>query len=253
VTEPLLHSLATDRDQAAETGLIPLKRSSFREQALREIRAGIITGTIEPGRIYSARALATDLGVSATPVREALLDLVRDGLVESVPNRGFRVTAPTDADLDEIFELRSLTEVPVTGIVAEQITPESVQLLRREVERGIAAADAGDLAEFLDADRNFHHGILELHGNRRLGELVDGLRLQTRLYGLPTLLQGGSLSASAREHADLLEALAAGNRRQAEDVMRRHLRHTRGIWAGLREALELEAAETGGDAVDDPS
>jgi DNA-binding GntR family transcriptional regulator len=225
----------------ADTGLIPLTRSSFREQALREIRAGIIIGTIESGRIYSARALAADLGVSATPVREALLDLVRDGLVEAVPNRGFRVTAPSDTDLDEVFELRLLLEVPVTGLVAEQITPASVALLRTEVERGIVAADTGDLVEFLDADRSFHHGILALHGNGRLTDLIDRLRMQARLYGLPTLQRAGSLSASAREHAELLDALARGDRDAAEELMRKHLRHTRGIWAGLREAMEADS------------
>jgi DNA-binding GntR family transcriptional regulator len=244
MSEPSGTSSSSDVKQSQKTGLVRLTRSSFREEALREIRAGIITGTIEPGRIYSARALATDLGVSATPVREALLDLVRDGLVEAVPNRGFRVTAPTDDDLDEIFELRSLVEIPVTGIAAKQIKPEALEYLQTEVVRGIAAVEDGDLAEFLDADRNFHHAILEQHGNQRLLELVDRLRLQTRLYGLPHLSQAGSLITSAREHGELLNALVAHDRRRAEEVMRRHLRHTRGIWAGLREAHELALEQT---------
>lgn len=220
------------------TGLAPLTRSSFREQALREIRARIIVGDIEAGQIYSARSLAAQLGVSVTPVREALLDLVNEGLVEAIPNRGFRITELTEADLDEIFELRLLLEVPAVGALAGHLSPREMDELRAYVERGIASADAGDLADFLDADRSFHLRILELHGNQRLVRLVDQLRLQTRLYGLPHLLEQGVLVASAQEHAALLNAISAASQEDAETLMRRHLRHTRGVWAGLRESPE---------------
>src|SRR4051794_4783192 len=84
---------------------------SLREQAVAAIRASIITGEAEPGQIYSVRQFADRLGVSATPIREALLDLAGDGLVEAVRNRGFRILMPSEQDLDEIYRLRLMIEV----------------------------------------------------------------------------------------------------------------------------------------------
>ncbi len=88
--------------------------------AKESIRVRIVTGEFAAGEIYSAPALAAVLGVSATPVREAMLELTADGLVEVVPNRGFRVVEPSQHDLDEIFELRLMLEVPAAERAAER-------------------------------------------------------------------------------------------------------------------------------------
>ena len=85
-----------------------LKQPSLRDQALRVIREGMVSGELEPGGIYSATALATQLGVSASPVREAMLTLVNQGLMEAVRNRGFRVLPLDDEDRREIYEMRCL-------------------------------------------------------------------------------------------------------------------------------------------------
>jgi DNA-binding GntR family transcriptional regulator len=92
------------------------------------------------------------------------------------------------------------------------------------------------LTGFLAADREFHLGLLELIGNRRLVDLVGHLRDQSRLYGLRNLVSEGSLMASSEEHHRMLDALVHGNSGEAEELMRIHLRHTRGLWAGLPEA-----------------
>src|SRR5262245_22313406 len=98
--------------------LSPLRASSLREQAAESIRAGIISGKIAADVIYSVPALASELGVSATPVREAMLDLVGEGLVVAVRNRGYRVIRPTAKDLEDILSIRLLLEVPTMGQVA---------------------------------------------------------------------------------------------------------------------------------------
>src|SRR5579862_6729020 len=89
-----------------------LRRRNLREEAVEVLRAAILGGELEPGSIHSAVGLAELMGVSPTPVREAMLELARSGLVEVLPNRGFRVTVVDDRDLDEIAELRKLLEVP---------------------------------------------------------------------------------------------------------------------------------------------
>jgi DNA-binding GntR family transcriptional regulator len=213
-----------------------LKALSLREQAGQVIRAGIISGELEPGEIYSATVLADRLGVSPTPVREAMLDLANAGLVEAVRNRGFRVLTPDERDLDEIGELRLMVEVPATRLVVERASEEELSALERVVADLESTAEEADLAGFLLADREFHIGLLEMTGNRRLVRLVDQLRDQTRLIGLKALAESRRLTESAREHREILEALQARDADRVEELMRVHIVHTRGIWAGRDEA-----------------
>src|ERR1044071_1524224 len=93
-------------------------RSSLRDEVVRILQAAIVTGDLRPGITYSAPQLAQQLGVSATPVREAMLQLVNDGLITTVRNKGFRVVELSDKELDEITELRRLIEVPTVGAIA---------------------------------------------------------------------------------------------------------------------------------------
>src|SRR5260221_9167673 len=88
---------------------------SLREQALSAIRSGIVLGEIKPGVVYSAPSIAAQLGVSSTPVREAMTELVTEGLATPVRNKGFRIVELTDHDLDEIFQLRVLLEAPTVA------------------------------------------------------------------------------------------------------------------------------------------
>jgi DNA-binding GntR family transcriptional regulator len=212
-----------------------LTQTSLREQAGQVIRASILAGELAAGEIYSASYLADRLGVSPTPVREAMLDLASGGLVEPVRNRGFRVLTPDDADLDEISELRLMLEVPALRTVVERASDTQLEALEEVVAAIEASAEAADVAGFLLADREFHLGLLKLHGNGRLLRLVAQLRDQTRLAGITELAREGNLAASAREHRDILESLRARDADLAESLMRRHLIHTRGIWAGRSE------------------
>lgn len=209
--------------------------ASLREEALRAIRAGIVTGEIRSEEIYSAPALAAQLGVSATPVREAMLDLVAQGLVEPIRNRGFRILPVTDSDLDQIHELRMLIEVPTVRRLAGQIPKKDIARLRRFAGESESAASAGDLVRFLEADRQFHLGLLEFSGNRRLVDFIAQLRAQARLYGLRELVEAEALVATAQEHFSLLDSIERGDAAMAGDEMVKHLRHTRGAWAGRAE------------------
>lgn len=216
-----------------------LTPANLRSQAADVIRASIVGGELEPGEIYSAPALAERLGVSATPVREAMLDLAKDGLVEPVRNRGFRVVVVDDEALDEISELRHLLEVPAMGIVIGRAGDEELMPLFEKVAAIERAAEIPDIAEFLLADRHFHLSLLGLTGNERLVRLVGQLRTQTRLIGLKVLAESGQLTASALEHRPILEAVCRRDEVMAATLMRRHLDHTRESWAGRIPAAEL--------------
>lgn len=207
-------------------------RENLRHRVVDALRAALVTGQMSPGRVYSAPALAEQLGVSATPVREAMLDLVKEGLVSTVRNKGFRVTELSARDLDQLTEVRKLVEIPPVVALAGTIRSEAEAGLRAIASDIEAAAAAGDLLAYIDADRRFHEALLGLTGNAQLVRVVLELRDRARLFGLARLAETGELIASAREHVALLDQLVAGDAGAVEASMRRHLDHVRHEWAG---------------------
>ncbi len=216
----------------ASSGLSPITAMSLRDQARRAIRAGIIAGNIEAGEIISVRTLATSLGVSATPVREAVLDLEKEGLLVAIRNKGFQVPVLSDRDLQEILDLRLLLEVPAMARLAGRLSRDRFEHFRALATAIGESADAGDIVGFLEGDREFHLSLLKELGNQRLTDSVALLRDQVRLYGVPNLAEEHQLSDSAEEHATLLEAVERGDAHLAAQLMNHHLQHTTGIWAG---------------------
>jgi len=207
----------------------------LRDQVADALRAALIAGELRPGVVYSAPSLAAEYGVSATPVREAMLDLAREGLVETVRNKGFRVLETTERDLDDFTELRILIEAPTVGRVTRTVAPEQLRALRPAAEETVAAARAGNLARYLEADHRFHLDLLSLAGNPRLVETVGDLRRRSRLHGLSGLGGTRVLVESAHEHLDLLDLMLAGEAERAEEHMRRHLDRVRSLWAVRQE------------------
>lgn len=207
------------------------KKSSYRERVADALRAALIAGELLPGEVYSAPTLAARFGVSATPVREAMLDLAKEGLVDTVPNKGFRVTAVSDRQLDEYTHIRALIEIPTVTELARTADPVSLEALRPAAREIVRAAAAGDLVAYVEADTRFHLGLLALAGNAHLVEVVGDLRKRSRLYGLTALVEAGRLLASAEEHLELIDALIARDEQATRAVMTRHLGHVRGLWA----------------------
>jgi len=226
---------AQDRGGAAplENGLPVLDRASLRDRARRAIRGSIVAGQIGAGELHPVSYFAAQLGVSATPIREALFDLAGEGLIEVVRNRGFRVPLLSEHDLDELYELRLLVELPAVVRVARERATLDTSLLRRLAGELVTQAQHRQLIEFLWTDRTFHLEVLAGLGNRRLVDMVARLRDEARLHGIASLLAGGQLVHTAAEHGELLDALESGDVDLVEARMGSHLRHTRGLWAGL--------------------
>ncbi|MFE7114882.1 GntR family transcriptional regulator [Streptomyces sp. NPDC057654] len=212
-----------------------LVQERLRDQVANALRAAMTAGELRVGAVYSAPVLAAELGVSPTPVREAMLALAREGLVEPVRNKGFRVTELSERDLDEYTEIRALIEVPTVGQIARTVPAGELEALRPVAREIVTAAARHDLIGYLDADRRFHLRLLALAGNDRLVEVVGELRKRARLYGLTGLDRSGELVASAEEHLELLDLLIGGDAPGAEACMRRHLGHVRSLWSAGRE------------------
>lgn len=210
------------------------REGTLRDQVSAAIRAALISGRMRPGATYSAPVLGEMLGVSATPVREAMLDLVREGLVEVARNKGFRVTEVSERELDELAETRLLLEVPIMGAVAESNRLDDQEALNRlhRMARALEdSAEADDLVSFMRLDTEFHTEFLALHGNREIVNLIRNLRSRSRLYGLEKLATAGSLVKTAREHAQMIELAVNRDRDGLENLTQQHIGHVRTIWA----------------------
>ena len=233
----------TSPNSAADLGSgMKLQASSLRDQALRVIRARIISGAMRPGELYALGATASELGVSVTPVREAVLELARERLVDLARNRGFRVREISDHELNEIVEFRKIVEVGAVRLVAERNLLEQASGLQDLAKATEKFAAAGDWVGFLDSDRDFHMGIMGHLQNERLLQVAGSLRDQSRLYGLDYVAGTESLIRSTHEHTALLDAIVAGQADEAAAIMDRHLQHARGLWAGKAESAAEPAA-----------
>lgn len=208
------------------------KQPSIRDTVTRALRSAIISGEMQPGRVYSAPSLGEDFGISATPIREAMLDLVREGLVVAMPNRGFRVTEVSGHDLAEVTELRLFLEPPAVEKATPLIPQSAFAGLRSQADDIVAAAERGDLVEYLSADSDFHLAILHYAGNARLVQLVQSLRSQTRLFGLAEMYERGHLTNSANEHHTIMDAIEARDAAGARAIVFSHIEHVRGDWSG---------------------
>jgi len=205
---------------------------SLRNRIGASLSDAIISGELAPGTLVSVPTLAAQFAVSATPVREAMLDLEQRGFVASVRNKGFRVTDVSEQDLREIVELRQLLEAPAMRALAARFPLETMPAWRGLADEIAVHAEKGNLTGFIERDRDFHLGLLAEYGNERLVHLVRELRTQTRMVNLARMTKSLELTESAREHHRMLDLLEQGDGEALEKLTLHHLEHIVGWWAG---------------------
>lgn len=216
-------------------GMLVAEVVSLREQVERALSSQIVAGEIAPGTVLTVPTLAADFGVSATPVREAMLNLARRGFLSPIRNRGFRVTDVSLEELRQLGEVRALLEAPPMRDIAGRLDEAEEKRLLELADEILVAGHEGRFQDYLETDTQFHLALLELTGNPYLVSLVRELRQQTRLIGLKQLAESGGLDASAREHAELIRLLRTGDGGGAEALMRHHIGHVAGLWSGQAE------------------
>lgn len=209
--------------------------TSLREQVEEILASRVIAGEYEPGRMLTAPTLAVEFGVSATPVREALLSLERRGFLSPVRNKGFHVTEVTDEELRHLASVRVMLECPPVRDLAGTLAPEAVAELRGYADAIVESAREGRLKDYLAADTAFHMTLIDLVGNPHLSQIVRDLRGRTRLSGLVGIAESVELQETAAEHHEILELLEAGDGEGAMRVLERHIGHVVGIWSGASE------------------
>ncbi|NYI93477.1 DNA-binding GntR family transcriptional regulator [Amycolatopsis endophytica] len=193
---------------------------------LDELKTAIVNGELVAGSLYSVHDLAERLGVSRTPVREALIQLAERGMVRFERNRGVRILQTSLHDLEEVFAIRLLLEVPATYRAVTQRTAAWVRDLDAQLKAMRVAADRHDEATFMAADRRFHEVINSASGNVRLARYIDSLRDMVLLRGSSTVDTSRTLADILAEHEEIFARIEAGEAAAAAESMRAHLLHT---------------------------
>ena len=209
--------------------------TSLRDQVVQRIRADIVAGYATPGTMYSVPALAEQLGVSTTPVREALLELSHGGFISPVRNRGFRVEATTLEDLRHGFALRELLERYAMQQVAERrlADPEPLRLLADEVADAVRREDGRG---YIESDRAFHNELIARAGNPMLTRMIMNLRDAMRLYGMDSAAGRRRQEESVAEHYRLIDFAMAGDSKGIGRLISHHILAWEPIFtAGLAE------------------
>jgi DNA-binding GntR family transcriptional regulator len=195
------------------------------EAAYAAIREGILSGEFARGQRLREEELALRAGVSRTPIREALRRLDAEGLVDFTPNRGARVTAWSEQELEDLYEARALLESHAAKLAAVRITPEELDELadvatqmERLSRKGAKAAD-----ELTTLNGVFHRSIAKASRNSQLDNLVRGIMDVPLVYHTFQHYSPARLRASSFQHSELVEALRSGNGDWAEAIMRAHI------------------------------
>ncbi len=226
------------------TGDDPPVRRSLTEQVMDFVRTATASGDMRPGELYSVYQLAERLGLSRSPVRDGLLRLEEAGLVEFARNRGFRIIPTTPQDVAEIFSIRLALEVPAARRAAMACTDELAAALKALEASMACAAQAADDETFFTDDQHLHDLLLEAAGSHRAREMVNRLRISTRLLGVSTAGRQRTYDDILAEHAPIVAAVTANDPRRAGLLMSEHLATTGRLLltqAAARQDLDLDA------------
>ncbi|AXF02290.1 GntR family transcriptional regulator [Paraburkholderia hospita] len=195
---------------------------NLREQVVERVRSEIVSGRTPPGSVYSVPGLATELGVSTTPVREALLELARSGLLVAMRNRGFRVERLSLEALENLFTMRELLERFALETLARQGLKDRNPLVKL-ADDVAQAVEAGDVPAYVAIDRAFHAAMVGQVGNPLLTKMVLQLRDDMRLYGIDSAEGLKQQKVAVQEHYQMIEFAAKGDVQQIGDLISLHI------------------------------
>ena len=199
------------------------KRSSLVDRAYEVIRHRILENTYPPGLNALESELTIELGISRTPLREALIRLEKEGLIKIIPRHGMRVLPMSPTDMKEIYEILTALESHAAEIVALRKPGEAELKPLLDATRDMnRALEANNLEEWAKADERFHKDLIEATGNHLLLEAVQQYWDRVHRARMITLQLRPKPENSTKEHAALVEMLRAGDARGAVGVNRRH-------------------------------
>jgi DNA-binding GntR family transcriptional regulator len=211
---------------------------SLNQKAYTEIRRRILNGELSAESPLSEYQLADELQLSRTPVREAVKRLEREGLVQSLPNRGTFVAELTVKDISEIYQVREQLEGFAAHVAADTMSDEAVERLEKEISVMNRLASEGRLLEIVDSDIRIHQQIIASTQNSRLIALLG--TLDDQMYRVRALFPQSPqwFKATLVEHTKIVKAIKAHDGAGAESAMKAHLRSAREY--AIRQSLPMD-------------
>ena len=198
-----------------------------------ELRGKILSRELKPAQRLLEVKIANEMGVSRTPVREALRRLANEGLVKIVPNSGARVASPSSHEMDNSYSVREYLEnMSVELACRTGMDKRTLERLDGLVRDGDAAYDAGDVDAFLAANNDFHRIIAEAGKNYVLSEYVDNIIQRTNVYIYFYSKFVEAENKSSGEHRAILRAIAQRDRIGAQELMKQHLERVHAMFSG---------------------
>jgi DNA-binding GntR family transcriptional regulator len=222
-----------------------VEQQSAAEAAAEVIRAAIVAGRLQPGQPLREGALSAELGLSRTPIREAMLLLQADGLVEINRNRGARIATYSRADLEDAYGLRAVIEAYAARRAATRVTPADLEALRQSCRRfdellAAQTGDSGEIPALVAENLRFHSIVQRCSGSRRVPPIIRGLIHLPLLYRAHAWYSPKQKVLSERHHHDITGALAGHDPDAAESLMQAHV-----IEAGNAALSAMDAREAG--------
>ena len=195
----------------------------LRELVADNIRQAILRGTFPPGMRLMELQLASDIGVSRTPVREAIRALELEGLVVMIPRRGAYVANISIKDINEVYEVRTALEVLAAGLAAERIDDAELDEMERTLITMSGLTPAHDIDKLVATDTKFHDIIYKASRNGRLISIVNNLREQINSIRGGSMVYPGRMADMMEEHRAIVDAIAQRDSDVAQQAVRTHM------------------------------
>ncbi|MDF1554161.1 MAG: GntR family transcriptional regulator [Deferrisomatales bacterium] len=209
----------------------PLPASSIRERVYEEIKERIVNGAVGPTERLVETRLAEELRVSRTPVREALHVLKMEGLLEPVARGGYRVRRIRWEEVEEICEIRAVSESLAARWAIERASPEDLLFLKEQLDAVEVQVREGRPESFVDGDAEFHEALVRASGSKRLFDICQSLRAAMLLYRIETLYDPEIAMRGISGHRRILDRLIDRDPVGVEAAIREHLAQVkRDIW-----------------------
>lgn len=206
----------------------------LRDVVFHTLRDAILKGELKPGERLMEMHLAEKLGVSRTPIREAIRMLEQEGLAVTIPRKGAQVASMTEKDLEDVLEVRDALDELAVSKACEKITETGYQDLEDAMAAFEAAVKSGDVREIVQTDEKFHDVIYRATDNPKLVNIVLNLREQMYRYRYEYVKDNADYEQLVQEHARIMDGLRRHDKKYVKGVMHTHLENQ---MEGVREVI----------------
>ncbi|MCI9124133.1 MAG: GntR family transcriptional regulator [Eubacterium sp.] len=197
----------------------------LRDVVFRTLRKAILKGDLKPGERLMELQLASKLGVSRTPIREAIRMLEQEGLAVTIPRKGAEVAKMTEKDMEDVLQIREALDDLAVQVACDKMTEEQLAELTLKMHHFENAVQDDQLEKIVEYDVAFHELIYEASDNPKLVTLLSNIREQIYRYRVEYLKEKENYPTLVQEHRAIVDALSQKNKKRVADVMRIHIRN----------------------------